>query len=86
MVNMTNVEVELISDVGMYLLFEKGMKDGVSYFSKSYSKPNNKYIISYDPKKRITYLDKNNSNYVLTGGFKWFDPAKFYLDKYADDS
>ena len=39
------------------------MRGGVSYISKRYSKANNKYLTSYDPKKPskyITYLDKNN--------------------------
>ena len=39
------------------------MRGGVSYISKRYSKANNKYLTSYDPKKptkHITYLDKNN--------------------------
>ena len=31
---MTKVEVELISDADMYLLFEKGMRGGVPYISK----------------------------------------------------
>ena len=38
MIDMTKVELELISDFHMYILFEKGMKDGVSYISNGYSK------------------------------------------------
>ena len=47
----------------MYLFFEKGMKGGVFFVSKRYSKASNKYLTSYDPKelaKYITDLDKNN--------------------------
>ena len=47
----------------MYILFEKGMRGGVSYISKRYSKANIKYPKSYDPKeesKHIIYLDTNN--------------------------
>ena len=32
--SMTKVELDLISDVDMYLFFEKGMRGGVSYISK----------------------------------------------------
>ena len=63
MLNMTKVEFELISHVDMYLFFEKGTRDGVSYISKWYSKANDKYLKSYDPKqeyKHIGYLDANN--------------------------
>ena len=41
MLKMTNVELELISDVDMSLFFEKGMREGVSHISKRYSKTNN---------------------------------------------
>ena len=43
--NMTKVELELISNADMYLFF-----NGVSYISKRYSKANNKYLKSYDQK------------------------------------
>ena len=35
MVDMTKVDLELISDADMYLFFEKGMRDSASYMSKS---------------------------------------------------
>ena len=35
----------------MYIFFEKCMKGGVSYISNRYSKVNNKYLKSYDPKQ-----------------------------------
>ena len=71
------------------------MRGSVSYISKRYSKVNNKYLTSYDPKKPtkyITYLDKNNlygyamSKYLPTGGLKRLDLAKFNLYKYDDVS
>ena len=50
MLKMTKVELELIPDPDMYTLFEKGTRGGVSYISNRYSKINNKYLKSYDPK------------------------------------
>ena len=41
---MTNIELKLISNTEMLLFIEKGMKGGISYISKRYSKANNKYI------------------------------------------
>ena len=93
--SMTKVELGLISDIDMYLCFEKGMRDGVSYISKNTVKTDNKYLTSYDPKnstKCITYLDKKNlygyamSKPFPSGVFKWLDPAKFNLNKYGNDS
>ena len=63
MLSMTKVELDLVSNVDVYLFFEICMKGGVSYICKSYSKDNDKYLISNNPKKQtkyITYLNKNN--------------------------
>ena len=59
---MTEIELELISDINMYLFIEKGMTEGISYIAKRFSKPNNKYMQSFDDKKRSKYkwLDANN--------------------------
>ena len=43
MANMTNVELELISDADMYLFFEKGMRGGVTYICKRYNEAKKKY-------------------------------------------
>ena len=58
--NMAKAELELILDSDIYLWFGKGMRDGVSYISKRYSKANKKYLKCFDPKqesRRIIYLD-----------------------------
>ena len=82
-VNITKVELELISVPEMYLFLEKGMRDGVSYIYERYSKADNKYLKSHDPKlesKHIIYLDANNlygyamSKFLPKSGFKWIDP------------
>ena len=43
------VELEFISDVPMYLFFEKDVRGGVCYISKRYSPANNNYLKPYDP-------------------------------------
>ena len=92
MLNITKVEHELISGADMYLFFEKGMTGGIS---KKYSKGNDKYLKSYNPKqeaKHIIYLDANNlygyaiSKFLPTSGFKWIDPKEFTLNKYTSSS
>ena len=70
--SLTKVKLELILDPDMYLFFEKGMRGGVPYISKRYSKTNNKYLKSYDPKqesKYIIYLDRNNLYCLLCSSF-----------------
>ena len=43
--------IEKISDIDKYLFIEKGLREGISYIAKRYTKANNKYINDYDPKK-----------------------------------
>ena len=51
MLYMTKVELKLIPDPDMCISFENGTTDGVFYISNRYSKANNKYLKSYDPKQ-----------------------------------
>ena len=61
----------------MYLLIEKGLRGGISYIAKIYSKANKKYAKNYDPEKFIIYLDMNKfygwaiRGYLPYRGFKW---------------
>ena len=56
MLNMTKVGLQLISDLDMYILIQKGMRGGASYISNRYSKANNKCLKSYDPKQESKHI------------------------------
>ena len=80
MLKIARIELELISDIDMHLFIEKGMRGGISYIAKRYSKANNKYIEDYDNSKEtnfIMYFDASNlygwamTQYLPYGGFKW---------------
>ena len=67
----------------------------ISYISNKYSKSNNKYLKSYDPKqesKYIIYLDANDlygfamSKFLPVSEFKWIDPKELDLIKYTSNS
>ena len=92
---MTGIELELISDVDMYLMIEKGLRGGMSVITHRKAVANNKYMSSYDPdkpSKYITYLDANSlyswsmNQYLPYGGFKWIDPESFSFDNVRADS
>ena len=90
MLNMRKVKLELISDAEIYLFFDKGLRDGVSYISKRYSKTSNSYLKSSDL-RHIIYLDANNfygyaiSKFFPTGSFKLIDPINFDSNKYSSN-
>ena len=72
---MIGMRLGKIVEIGMYLFIEKGLRRGISYIAKRYSKANNKYM--KNPSKFITYFDMNNlygwamSSCLPYGGFKW---------------
>ena len=51
MLKMTGARLELITDIDMYLLVEKGLREGVSYIANRYSQPD-KYLSDCDKDKR----------------------------------
>ena len=97
MLKMTNIKLELMTDVDMFQFIEKGMHGGVSYIANRYGKANNKYMKEYNekvPSKYIMYLDANNlyglamSQYLPTGNFRWMTDKeinKIDLGKYKAD-
>ena len=80
MLKMTKINLELLSDVNMLLMVEKGIRGGISIISNRYGKANNKYMKDFNKLeliKFLIYLDANNlygwamSQKLPTHNFKW---------------
>ena len=76
----TGQELQLLHDYDMLMMFERGIRGGITHIAKRYAEANNKYMINYDSSKPTTYiqyLDANNlygwamSQPLPTHGFKW---------------
>ena len=79
MLKLTDVKLELLNDVEMLVMIERGMRRGNSNAFCRFSRANNKYMKEFDenqPSKFIVYLDANNQfmvgqcqNHSLLEGF-----------------
>ena len=95
----TEVKLELLTDVGMLLMEEKGIRGEICYAIYRYAKANNKYMKNYNKDKEesfLQYLDDNNlygcamSQKLPVSGFKWKkNMSKFteeFIKMYDEDS
>ena len=88
----SKIKLELLTDPDVLLLFEKGIRGGVSMIPNRYGKANNKFLgDTFDPSqpsKFITYLDANNlygwamMKPLPVGDFKWMDEKE--LENWED--
>ena len=81
----TKVELELLTDIDMLLMVEKGTRGGICQAIHRYAKANNKYMKNYNKdviSSYLMYLDANNlygwamSRKFPINGFKWVEKSK----------
>ena len=95
----TKIKLELLTDVDMLLMVEKGIREEICHAIYRYAKANNKYMKDYNKDREesfIQYLDANNlygwvmSQKLPVSGFKWKkNMSKFtreFIKNYDEDS
>ena len=79
------IQLELLSDINMLLMFEKGIRGRVSMISKPYAKADNQYMKGFNQEeesKFTEYLDANGlyswamSQPLPVGNFKWMKKSE----------
>ena len=80
----TKVELELLTNIDMLLMVEKGTRGGICQAIYRYAKANNKDMKNHDKNNEspyIEYLDANNlygwamSQNLPVNGFKWVEKS-----------
>ena len=95
----TKVKLDLLTDIDMLLMVEKGIRGGICHSIYQYAKANNKYMKDYDKNKESSYLkywDVNNlygwamSQKLPVNNFEWIkDTSQFnedFIKNYNEES
>ena len=81
----TGIQLELLRDVDMLLMFEQGIRGGITQAVKRYARANNRYMPDYnsdEASKFLQYLDANNLygwamvQKLPTHGFRWINKVE----------
>ena len=76
----TKVKLDLLTDIDMLLMVEKGIRGGICHSIYQYAKANKKYMKNYDKNKELSYIqywDVNNlygwamSQKLPVNNFEW---------------
>ena len=88
----TQVELELLTDNDMLLMFAEGIRGGMCQATHRYAKANNKYMNNHDKNEQssyLEYLDANNlygwamSQKLPVRNFKWIEKGD--ISKFNED-
>ena len=85
---MTNVKLEQLTDIDVFLMYEKGLRGRISQAIHQYAKANNKYMSNYNSQQLssfLMYLDAKNlygqamRKKLSDAGFMWANNLKINI-------
>ena len=74
----TEVKLELLTDIDILLMVERGIRGGICHAIHQYGKAINKYMIDHDKNKESSYLKYWNVNNL----YGWAMSQKLPVDKF----
>ena len=77
----TEVELELLTDVDMLLMVEKGIRGGICHAIYRHAKANNKYMKDYNTDEEESFLQFDNANYL----YGWAMSQKLLADCFESE-
>ena len=87
----TTVELELLTDNDMLIMFEEGTRGGMCQATYRYAKANNKYMKNYDKNKESSFLIYDDANNLYgwsmckklpVSDFKWVDDLSIFTEDF----
>ena len=95
----TKVKLDLLTDIDMLLMVEKGIRGGICHSIYRYAKANNKYMKDYDKNKESSYLqywDVNDlygraiSQKFQVNNFEWIQDTpqfnEYFIKNYNEEN
>ena len=88
------VELELLTNIDMLLMVEKGIRGGICQAIHRHAKANNKYMKNYNKdviSSYLMYLDANNlygwamSQKLPVNGFKWVEKLSRFNERFIQN-
>ena len=77
----TVIRLELLTDIDMLLMVEKGIRGGICLSIHRYAKANNKYMKNYDKNIESSYLIYLHANHL----YGWAMPQKLSVNGFELD-
>ena len=79
----TEVKLELLTDVDMLLIVEKGIRGGICHAIHRYAKANIKYMKDYNKNEEESFFQYNDANKLY--GFAMIQPLPFKGFDWVED-